>query len=156
MNTNQLRSGKFYRWGRILLAIVILCAWMPLAGQQGRAGAAGFPIRDNSSDFLKTTKMPEKGVDPLEMAIAERHSGSDVRPMPEVASEGAVFAWDDRFGLPGVGGIDYAGVNAVALDGQGNLYAGGYFTTAGGGSANHVARWDGEAWHALGSGMEYV
>ncbi len=36
---------------------------------------------------------------------------------------------------------------------NGELYAGGYFTTAGGDSANYVARWDGLAWHPLGDGM---
>ena len=34
-----------------------------------------------------------------------------------------------------------------------NLYAGGYFTTAGGVPANYIAKWDGSAWSALGSGM---
>ena len=34
-----------------------------------------------------------------------------------------------------------------------NLYAGGYFTTAGGVAANNIAKWDGSAWSALGSGM---
>ncbi len=38
-------------------------------------------------------------------------------------------------------------------DGLGNLYAGGDFTTAGGVSANHIAKWDGSAWSALGPGM---
>ena len=34
-----------------------------------------------------------------------------------------------------------------------NLYAGGYFTTAGGVTATNIAKWDGSAWSALGSGM---
>ena len=34
-----------------------------------------------------------------------------------------------------------------------DLYAGGYFTTAGGVSANRIAKWNGSAWSALGSGM---
>ncbi|OWY71544.1 hypothetical protein B7486_07605 [cyanobacterium TDX16] len=33
------------------------------------------------------------------------------------------------------------------------LYAGGRFTTAGGGSALHVARWTGSAWQAVGTGV---
>jgi len=50
-------------------------------------------------------------------------------------------------------GVDYARVDALALDGSANLYAGGYFVAAGGVLANHIARWDGSAWNALGSGM---
>jgi hypothetical protein len=34
-----------------------------------------------------------------------------------------------------------------------NLYAGGDFTTAGGVSANGIAKWNGTTWSALGSGM---
>ena len=39
----------------------------------------------------------------------------------------------------------------------GDLYAGGRFTTAGGGAANYIAKWDGSSWSALGSGLnDYV
>ena len=34
-----------------------------------------------------------------------------------------------------------------------DLYAGGYFTTAGGATANYIAKWDGSTWSALGLGM---
>ncbi len=44
-------------------------------------------------------------------------------------------------------------VYALAVDEQGNLYAGGYFTTAGGVVANNIARWDGATWYPLGEGM---
>ena len=44
-------------------------------------------------------------------------------------------------------------VIALAVSGT-NLYAGGYFTTAGGVTANRIAKWDGRAWSALGSGMD--
>ena len=40
-------------------------------------------------------------------------------------------------------------------DGSGpGLYAGGGFTTAGGVTTNHVAKWDGMNWSPLGSGMD--
>jgi hypothetical protein len=43
-------------------------------------------------------------------------------------------------------------VIALAVSGN-NLYAGGAFTTAGGVPANNVAKWNGSAWSALGSGV---
>ena len=43
-------------------------------------------------------------------------------------------------------------VYALAVSGT-NLYAGGNFTTAGGVTANGIAKWDGHAWSALGSGF---
>jgi hypothetical protein len=48
------------------------------------------------------------------------------------------------------------GVNALTVfdDGSGPaLYAGGYFTTAGGVAANNIAKWNGTSWSALGSGV---
>jgi hypothetical protein len=47
------------------------------------------------------------------------------------------------------------GVIALAVSGT-TLYAGGYFTTAGGVPANCIAKWNGSVWSALGSGMDDV
>ncbi|QTA78941.1 Immunoglobulin-like fold-containing protein [Desulfonema limicola] len=44
-------------------------------------------------------------------------------------------------------------VMSLAVDGSGNLYAGGDFMTAGGVSANYIAQWNGSEWSALGTGM---
>ncbi len=58
----------------------------------------------------------------------------------------------------GLGGMNALGagpwVNALAFGADGNLYAGGNFTTAGGVNATNIAQWDGSAWSALGSGLE--
>jgi hypothetical protein len=43
-------------------------------------------------------------------------------------------------------------VLVLAVSGT-DLYAGGWFTTAGGAPANYIAKWDGSAWSALGSGL---
>ena len=44
---------------------------------------------------------------------------------------------------------------AVFDEGSGPaLYATGIFTTAGGTSAAHIARWNGAAWSALGAGID--
>ena len=41
---------------------------------------------------------------------------------------------------------------AMAVDGSGNVYVGGYFTTGTVG-ANNIAKWNGSAWSALGAGI---
>ena len=43
-------------------------------------------------------------------------------------------------------------VSALAVSGS-DVYAGGFFATAGGSAANHVARWNGSSWTALDSGV---
>ena len=54
-----------------------------------------------------------------------------------------------------MGGIDGTDgqVQAIAMDGSGNLYIGGQFTVAGKILANNIAKWNGSTWSALGSGV---
>src|ERR1043166_1833203 len=56
----------------------------------------------------------------------------------------------------GVTNPSYLGASVVyALAVSGNdVYAGGRFTSAGGSSAKRIAKWDGNSWTALGSGMD--
>ena len=51
--------------------------------------------------------------------------------------------------MPGANGA----VAAMAVDGNGNVYVGGFFTFIGTVPANCIAKWNGSAWSALGSGM---
>ena len=60
-------------------------------------------------------------------------------------------AWS-ALGSGMAGGTDYTDVSALAVSGT-DLYAGGAFATAGGVAATNIAKWDGSAWSALGSGM---
>ncbi|HSU53578.1 MAG TPA: hypothetical protein VLT36_05935 [Candidatus Dormibacteraeota bacterium] len=59
--------------------------------------------------------------------------------------------WNGR-GLSIFGDVYPPYVSALAVSGS-NLYAGGWFMTAGGNSANNVAKWNGSSWSALGSGI---
>ncbi|MDO7875411.1 T9SS type A sorting domain-containing protein [Hymenobacter sp. ASUV-10] len=59
------------------------------------------------------------------------------------------YHWQDGFGLP-------AGTNGrvtVLLPVGGEVYVGGKFTTVGNVVAHNLARWDGTAWHAVGTGL---
>lgn len=58
-------------------------------------------------------------------------------------------AWNQSIGQPGMS----TAVRAMASF-QGDLYAGGLFTTAGGASAAYIARWNGASWSAVGGGMD--
>ncbi len=58
--------------------------------------------------------------------------------------------WDDSFSLGGLNGY----VQATAVASNGDVYVGGYFTLNNGVLVNHIARWDGENWHALGTGTK--
>ena len=101
------------------------------------------------------------------LTVFDDGSGPALYAGGEFTSAGGVAAnciakWDgmqwSTLGSGMAGGVDpdftVVGAFTVFDDGTGSaLYAGGYFTTAGGVPANYVAKWDGAHWSALGSGM---
>ncbi|MCX6251462.1 MAG: T9SS type A sorting domain-containing protein [Bacteroidetes bacterium] len=60
--------------------------------------------------------------------------------------------WDNRFGATALSGNGDLPVYASAVDGN-NLYFAGDFLYAGELIVNHIVKWDGTHWSALGSGM---
>lgn len=69
-----------------------------------------------------------------------------------------IARWDGIQWIPlGTGMNDSVMSLTTYADGAGThpaLYAGGWFTTAGGAAAPHVARWDGASWSALDAGVD--
>ncbi len=91
-------------------------------------------------------------------------------PQPEVLVAGGGFegagdvatwgiaSWDGAewraVGGTGTPGVPGANDQVMALTVyNGDVVAAGFFTNIGGVPANRIARWDGTAWHALGSGL---
>ena len=66
----------------------------------------------------------------------------------EAAVEGDEH-WQVGFALPGLDGQVLA-----LIEQNGDIIAGGHFTRAGSVTVNHIARWDGAGWSALGTGMD--
>jgi alpha-tubulin suppressor-like RCC1 family protein len=73
-----------------------------------------------------------------------------------VANTARVARWTGTaWQAMGTGGLTGAGLigRAIAVDSSNNVFVGGDFTTAGGVSASYIARWNGSAWSALGTGL---
>jgi len=65
-----------------------------------------------------------------------------------------VARWDGTaWSALGTGAGAIGDVRALAVAGDGTVYAGGRFGSVAGSSANHVARWDGTAWHPMDGGV---
>jgi hypothetical protein len=62
-------------------------------------------------------------------------------------------SWKDVGGGVTVDPPHTGDIDALVFDRFGLLYAGGYFTRAGGVPVNNVARWDGSTWSSLGDGI---
>lgn len=58
-------------------------------------------------------------------------------------------AWDPQFHQFGTSGQ----VNAVAVSATGDVYIGGAFDRINNQTVNNIAKWDGNAWSALGTGV---
>ncbi len=65
---------------------------------------------------------------------------------------GPVYALGTETWIPLGTGMNLP-VYALCVGPDGTLYAGGAFTTAGGVSANYIAKWNGTSWSPLGTGM---
>src|SRR5262245_49480515 len=74
---------------------------------------------------------------------------------PYFSAQHAMGAAFDNANWVGMGG--YLGftefIGDMAVDGAGNLYIGGLFSIAGTNAVNNIAKWDGNDWSALGSGV---
>jgi hypothetical protein len=57
--------------------------------------------------------------------------------------------WISMGGIPGADSY----VSAAVIDSSGNFYIGGAFIVVGDVIANHIAKWNGSSWSALGSGI---
>ena len=68
-----------------------------------------------------------------------------------------IASWDTKSWTSLGEGVKFkhgpADVRALVVLTNGDLIAGGRFTTAGSVEANHIARWDGNEWFSLGKGM---
>ena len=149
MNHSRV-TWKSIREGRVLSAMALLSILILVIGSWGDMDLAGHHKRGLPTELITPADVAEEqgvvsgALVPVEIQLEMSPSRLSAKALAEANDR-----WDGRFRLPGIEGI----VHALAVDGQGNLYAGGWFSTAGGISANHIARWDGATWSTLEEGM---
>jgi hypothetical protein len=123
------------------------------------AGGDARPALATAGDELWDGRFGALGTDGIVSAIAVVTATGEVYIGGNFGLAGGVPArniarWDGAAWSAVGGGVD-GWVYALALSG-GDLYAGGAFTSAGGGGvpAGHVARWNGSSWSALAGGVD--
>ena len=93
-----------------------------------------------------SARMEVTGATKIEIQVDDAGAVYPVRIDP-------TFSDTDWVAMATSSGLDDTVVFALTLDSAGNLYIGGRFTTVGGISALHIAKWNGSTWSALGSGI---
>src|ERR1035441_8052577 len=128
---------------------------LALSGARAEAAAGGARLRlegsgralaysrlrvEDATGRELTARLEVLSVDQLVVSVADANATYPVRIDPNFSDAEWVS----------LGSGMNSGVTELAVSGT-NLYAGGYFTTAGGVPANCIAKWDGRAWSPLGS-----
>jgi len=87
-----------------------------------------------------------------DLLVAGDFTSIDGQPIARIARwDGSSWTAVGSGGSFGTG--PNARVSAMAIAANGDLLVGGWFTDVSGVPANRVARWDGSAWHAFGTGV---
>ncbi|NOT60264.1 MAG: hypothetical protein HOP19_08570, partial [Acidobacteria bacterium] len=137
--------------GATLLAVMLfgLVALQHQAAASGeRAAHSPTQAKDGLGALLKADGTLKAGAQGSFDARGYRMKlGATGEPLFTMAA-GDDDKWDDQFNAPGFD--DY--VHAMAVSGT-NVYVGGSFRHIGKLSANYIAKWDGNTWMTLGSGV---
>lgn len=160
-NTNLLAKWNGSAWSSVTSSAQVGANVMTVDGS-GNLVAAGIIgatalVRQNGSNWNLLVNNP--GLENTVNAVVADGSGNvyvggtfaSVAGVPNTAN---IAKWNgtswSALGT-GMAGAS-AGVLALAVDGSGNLYAGGDFTSAGGvAKTGKIAKWNGSSWSALGA-----
>ncbi|NOS69149.1 MAG: hypothetical protein HOP33_04385 [Verrucomicrobia bacterium] len=148
--------------GRELPARMEVAAGVPPAVEGAHPAARnGRGVRETLGDFSARLTMREAFPAGLEApALRQAETPATTRLAVLVDDAAAIYPvridptfsdadWISMGGIPGANKYVYA----AAVDNVGNLYIGGDFTIIGDVFANGIAKWDGNGWSPLGSGM---
>ena len=120
-------------------------AELVLAGSGRKVAYSRLKVVDATGRELAAT-LEAEGEDRLVVGVDDEQARYPVRIDPTFSDAN----WISMGGYPGANNT----VFALAVDGSGNLYAGGDFTLIGDVAANRIAKWNGSAWSALGGGAQ--
>jgi hypothetical protein len=151
--------------GRFLSALLVMVCFI-LSGSSPASGTNNYLPETgcaSPSDACWEYGFHYPGVEGRVNALAKDSAGN-IYVGGEIYRAGGIVVdniakWDGMT-WTSLGGISIssgtASVNALAVDGSGNVYAGGDFDMAGTTPANSIAKWNGSSWEALGNGTTYI
>ncbi|MFO0836099.1 MAG: hypothetical protein U0638_14095 [Phycisphaerales bacterium] len=149
------------RYVRFLPSLVVLVAscTVPARAQTcGEQWLQGGAFTDVNGWVFATSMWDPDGIGPMtpKLVVGGRFTVAGNVPANRIAIfDPDTGMWSSLGSGVGGGYLDPS-VTALAVLPNGDLIAGGWFITAGGLSANRIARWDGTSWSPLGSGLNAV
>jgi hypothetical protein len=85
----------------------------------------------------------------ITLTLADGTTDNFIKTIDLTKSESSIPAFLNTFVNNGTND----NIQTIAIDNNNNVYVGGQFTTAGGISANRIAKWNGTSWSSLDSGL---
>lgn len=157
-----LQGTVSLRWARAVVGMV-LCVFGASAWAQQCMDWRGVPELTRADIIEAATVWDPDGAGPLppRLVVAGRFAaaGWNNASTPGGIGANSIAMWDgttwQSLGLGLTGNPIYATVYCLAVF-NGELYAGGTFTSAGGSAIGGIARWNGTQWRPLGSGLAAV
>jgi hypothetical protein len=144
-------DGKIYAGGHFAAAGSCLAnsiaSWDPKSGAWSALGEG--VSRSQYNPYIK---------DVVADAGGNVYVGGDFTQAGSIKAN-SIAKWDGQNWQALDSGLTYTdtaqegSVNALVIDRQGNMVAGGSFYQAGGVTVQNVARWTGKAWEAMGAGL---
>lgn len=156
-------AGSALPWSLVTSALTLAlapgCSSDPLLtdadGGDAASSADAFVLGDGgvpSGDASFVDGGPRFDGGPRPDAPVDSDGGCSENP-PVAPADPSAGAWEQRFGVPGVGG-ELGNVSDIAFGPDGAVYAAGEFSRAGYRLTQNIARWtQTDGWRALGEGV---
>ncbi len=96
-------------------------------------------------------KQPSLSSKPVVEKTEDLNEGLSQSQQSIINSHSTSYIWDTQFATNGLNDDVY-----VMIRNGSDIYVGGELTTAGGNTANYIAKWDGTKWDSLGGGTNFL
>lgn len=131
----------------VLFTVLVLFCYISVSAQPAQKDDS-FSRMLNPDGTINQQLLQNGSFNTAGYSISYLKNGEPVFNRPTTSTVAGDENWAPDFAIPGTSGL----VNTVYLDGS-DLYAGGIFSKAGGITVNNIAKWNGNIWTAMGTGI---
>ncbi len=131
----------------VLLTLLILLFYIPVNTQPAQKDDS-FSRMLNADGTINHQLLQNGSFNTAGYSISYLNNGEPVFNRPSTNTVAGDENWAPDFAIPGTNGL----INTVHIDNN-DVYVGGIFSKAGGINANNIAKWNGNVWTAMGTGI---
>jgi trimeric autotransporter adhesin len=130
-----------------LFTVLVLLLYIPVFAQPSQKNDS-FSRLLNADGTINQRLLQNGSFNTTGYSISYQENGEPVFNRPGRNTVAGDENWAPDFAIPGTNGL----INTVHIDNN-DVYVGGIFSKAGGINANNIAKWNGNVWTAMGTGI---